>query len=73
MRARGTRVTDVAVIVVAADDGVRPQTEEAISHARAAEVPIIIAINKVGQSRLSGLRKCFGEFCMAGKTWQAMS
>ncbi|KAK9804511.1 hypothetical protein WJX73_001629 [Symbiochloris irregularis] len=47
MRARGTRVTDVAVIVVAADDGVRPQTEEAISHARAAEVPIIIAINKI--------------------------
>lgn len=47
MRARGTRVTDIAVIVVAADDGVRPQTLEAISHARAAEVPIIVAINKV--------------------------
>jgi len=47
MRARGTKVTDIAVIVVAADDGVRPQTQEAISHARAAEVPIIIAINKV--------------------------
>ena len=47
MRARGTRVTDIAVIVVAADDGVRPQTQEAIAHARAAEVPIVIAINKV--------------------------
>ncbi len=46
MRARGTKVTDIAVIVVAADDGVRPQTQEAISHAKAAEVPIVIAINK---------------------------
>ncbi|KAK9814669.1 hypothetical protein WJX72_009524 [[Myrmecia] bisecta] len=47
MRARGTKVTDIAIIVVAADDGVRPQTVEAISHARAAEVPIVVAINKV--------------------------
>ena len=47
MRARGTRVTDIAVVVVAADDGVRPQTQEAISHAKAADVPIIIALNKV--------------------------
>jgi translation initiation factor IF-2 len=47
MRARGARVTDIAIIVVAADDGVMPQTLEAIAHAKAAKVPIIIALNKI--------------------------
>lgn len=47
MRSRGAKVTDIVVVVVAANDGVKPQTKEAIEHARAAEVPIIIAINKI--------------------------
>lgn len=54
MRARGARVTDIAIVICAADDGVRPQTVEAIGHARAAGVPIVVAINKVRSTVNSG-------------------
>src|SRR5699024_9437303 len=47
MRSRGAKITDIAILVVAADDGVMPQTVEAINHAKAAEIPIIVAVNKV--------------------------
>ena len=50
MRARGAKATDIAILVVAADDGIMPQTIEAISHAKAAEVPIIVAINKIDKA-----------------------
>lgn len=71
MRARGARVTDLAILVVAADDGVQPQTIEAISHARAAKVPIIVAINKVDKidSQPDRIRQELTEYGLVDEAW----
>ncbi len=71
MRARGTKVTDIAVLVVAADDGVQPQTIEAISHARAAKVPIVVAINKVDKidAQPDRVRQELTEYALVAEEW----
>ena len=71
MRARGAQVTDVAIIVVAADDGVMPQTVEAINHAKAANVPIIVAINKMDKADVNpeGVKTQLSEYGLLPEEW----
>ena len=71
MRARGAKVTDIAILVVAADDGVMPQTIEAISHSKAAGVPIIVAINKIDKpdSNLDRIKQELSDNGLVPEEW----
>ena len=71
MRARGAHITDIVVLVVAADDGVMPQTQEAIAHARAANVPIIVALNKIDKKSADPdrVKKQLSELDLMSEDW----
>ncbi len=71
MRARGAKVTDIVVLVVAADDGVMPQTREAIDHAKAANVPIIVAINKIDkpEAQVERVKRQLSELALMPAEW----
>jgi translation initiation factor IF-2 len=71
MRARGAKVTDIIVLVVAADDGVMPQTKEAINHGRAANIPIVVAINKIdkAEANVDRVRRELAELGLAPEEW----
>jgi len=71
MRARGASITDIVVLVVAADDGIMPQTQEAIDHARAAEVQIIVALNKIDkpQANIDRVKKQLSELDLRSEDW----
>jgi len=71
MRARGAQVTDIVVLVVAADDGVKPQTLEAISHAKAAAVPIVVAINKIdkAEAQIDRVKQQLSDHALLAEDW----
>ena len=71
MRARGAQVTDIAILVVAADDGIMPQTIEAINHAKAAEIPIIVAINKIDkpEANVEKIKQELTEYGLVAEEW----